>query len=340
MALPPHPPARFPVGLCVFGIAYASGLSWSGAPEPNPDALTPAQIVDLTADSGLSWVEMPTRMLVGSAPEALDALHAHAEERGVRFVVAGSRVRAAELIEGLRVATKIGAPVVRCVLSSILCGDRRGFEGGWRAHLDATERELEQIVPEAERLRVAVAIENHQDADSEDLLRLCRRFESRYLGVTLDTGNPLAVMEEPLEFARRIAPYLRHAHLKDYRVYPAPNGFRLARCAMGAGVIDFPALFELFDAQEWPVTRNIEMGALRARQIPMLESSWWDEFSPRAAQHTLGALSLVMNRMEPAGSDWRTPFERDAPAEELKAYEWAELRDSLDYLKRILPCRS
>ena len=39
-------------------------------------------------------------------------------------------------------------------------------------------------------------MENHQDAASADLLALCRRFESRYLGITLDCGNPLAVMEE------------------------------------------------------------------------------------------------------------------------------------------------
>jgi sugar phosphate isomerase/epimerase len=207
------------------------------------------------------------------------------------------------------------------------------LEGGWRSHLAGCIQELEQALPEAERLGIAIAIENHQDADTEDLLALCRRFESRYLGITLDAANPLAVMEEPLEFARRLAPYLRHCHLKDYRIYPAPNGFRLVRCALGEGVTDFPALFRLFDEQEWPITRNIEMGALQARLIPMLERSWWDEFSARDARDILPALELVWNNLRPSEEEWRTPWEREADSEELACYEWEQFETSVRYLR-------
>src|SRR5256885_12100164 len=32
-------------------------------------------------------------------------------------------------------------------------------------------------------------------------------------------------------------------------------------------------------------------------------------------------------------AEWRTPFERDAPASEIIDYEWAQFRESLGYLK-------
>jgi hypothetical protein len=200
-----------------------------------------------------------------------------------------------------------------------------------------SERELEAVLPEAERLGIAIAIENHQDAASDDLLQLCRRFESRYLGVTLDCGNPLAVMEEPVAFASRLAPYLRHAHLKDYQVFPAPNGYRLVRCPFGEGVVDFPALFRIFDAQEWPISRNLELGALQARQIPFLERTWWDEYPDRDSREILGALQVVWQNLHPSDQEWRTPYERERSGEELAAYEWEQFRQSLANLRALVP---
>jgi 3-oxoisoapionate decarboxylase len=340
MALPPHPPDRLPAGLCVFGIPYLCGITWAGTEHANPRPLTAADVVCLAAEDGLSWAEMPARMLGGAEPEALRHLRDFAEVRGVRLVLAGGKLDAETLLRELPLAAELGSPVLRCTLSGVLCGDRRGFPGGWRSHLRRCAEALEQVVPEAERLGVAVAIENHQDADSDDLLALCRRFESRWLGVTLDTGNPLAVMEEPVEFAARIAPYLRHAHLKDYRVHHAPNGFRLVRCALGRGVIDFPALFRLFDAQEWPVTRTLEMGALQCRQIPVLEPSWWDEYAPRGPRESLATLAAVWNAMRPAGEEWRTPYEQGASGEALAAWEWEEHRASLEALRGLYEGRS
>lgn len=328
-------PDRLPAGLCVFGMTWACGLTWKGTPKANPVPLGARAIIDLAAGSGLSWVELPVRLMGDTSDDALDSLRDYAEDRGIRFVVAGGQVSAGGLLEDLHVAARLGAPAVRCTLSGILCGDRRRMEGGWAGHLGRCAADLDQLVPQAERLGVAIAMENHQDACSADLLALCRRFESRFLGITLDTGNPLAVMEEPLEFAGRVAPYLRHAHLKDYRIHPAPNGFRLVRCALGEGVVDFPALFRLFDRQEWPVTRNIEMAALQARLIPILEPTWWDEHPSRDAREILPALSLVWRCLRPAGEEWRTPFERDAPPEELAAYEREQLETSLRALRSL-----
>jgi sugar phosphate isomerase/epimerase len=301
----------------------------------------------LAEESRLSWAELPAAWL-GPDAEAAAAFRIAAEDHGVRLVVAAGGMQAEPLEAALRLAAVAGAPVVRCTLSNILCGDRRGFPGGWAAHLEQCAGILEQVVPLADRLQVALAMENHQDAGSEDLLNLCRRFETHYLGITLDTGNPLAVMEGVVEFAERVAPYLRHAHLKDYRIYHAPNGFRLVRCSMGAGVIDFAALLRLFDAQEWPITRNLEQGALQARLIPMLEPTWWEEHAPRDARDLLPALSLAWANLRPTDEEWRTPYElgdshyrtgegeRGALTTELAAYEWREYLESLAYLHGLM----
>lgn len=336
MAVPPHPPDRMPVGLCIFGMTYLCGMTWRDTPQANPQPLTLDDIFQLARKNGLSSVEVAVGMLPSTAPSDLRQVRSRAEALGLRFVVPGGRVTVEALSPAIEIARELGAPVVRCVISGVLCGDRRGFPGGWTAHMAATERELETLVPLAEKADVAIAIENHQDVDSHDLLQLCERFSSRHLGVTLDTGNPLAVMEHPLEFAERIAPWLRHSHVKDYAVHPAENGFRLVRCPLGEGVLDIPALFRLFDEQELPITRHMEMGALNARQIPMLEPDWWDEFPARSAQEVLPALELIWNKLRPREEEWRTPLERETSGEELAAYEWAQFHHSLKYLRETI----
>src|SRR5207237_1970735 len=98
---------------------------------------------------------------------------------------------------------------------------------------------LREVLPVAEELGLALAVENHQDATTEDLIRLYEMSgSSPAFGITLDTGNPLSVGEEPVEAAERLAPLVRHIHLKDYTIHFAPEGYRLVRCAAGDGCID------------------------------------------------------------------------------------------------------
>ena len=47
----------------------------------------------------------------------------------------------------LEAAAKTGATVVRSVLSRVLCGDRRGLEGGWSAYMDQLADRLEAAMP-------------------------------------------------------------------------------------------------------------------------------------------------------------------------------------------------
>jgi sugar phosphate isomerase/epimerase len=324
---------RIPAGLSVYALTYACGLAWSGTAKANPDPLDLNRFIELAAENGLQGVEFPARMLPDTSPEALRAVRRHAEARGLAIVLAAGRVERDHLAQQIELARQLGAPAVRCVLSGILCGDRRALAGGWNSHLLRCAAELEAALPVAERARTTLAVENHQDATSGDLLWLCRRFESEWLGVTLDTGNPLAVMEEPLEFAARLAPYLRNVHLKDYRIYCCSQGFRLARCPLGDGAVDFPALFRLLARACPSVPRSIELGALQARLIPFLEASWWDEYPPRDTRRILSALRLAWRLGRAADEDWRTPLERDATGEELAVYERNQLDDSVRYLR-------
>jgi sugar phosphate isomerase/epimerase len=288
-------------------------------------------MIDLAAHYGLGVVEAP--LPADTAPAEAARLRARAAEAGIRLVLAGGIAADAPLEALIPLASALGARTLRLTVSRILEGDRRAVgRAGWEEMRAAAARRLREARPLAESHQVALAIENHQDANSDDLLWLCESVGGDFIGVNLDTGNPLAVGEGPVEFAARIVPFLKNVHLKDYRMHRTASGYRLVRCALGDGVVDFPALFRLFTDQAPDATCSIELGATQARHIRLLEEDYWEAFAPRSIAHLLPALRLLQRHGLPETDEWRTPHEQGASDEKRAAYEHWEFERSVAYL--------
>jgi hypothetical protein len=164
---------------------------------------------------------------------------------------------------------------------------------------------------------VSIAIENHQDFTSADLMELCVQAGDA-VGITLDTGNAFPVAEAPLEFARAVAPRVRHVHLKDYRVQPTDEGYRLVRCAIGDGAVPFAELVEILGRD---LTASLEPGALQARHIRLFTEDWWRGYPPMDARRLAAALRAARVNRLGEDEDHRTPWERGERGEALISYE-------------------
>lgn len=321
------------VGVCTFSFHALRRPEAAAAHDlPCPGAFE--GLIDLAARYGLAGAEAP---LPANTPlEEAGRLGERARTAGVRLVLAGGMAATAPLEALIPLAAALGARTLRLTVSGILEGDRRAVGlAGWEEMRAAAARRLREVRPLAEAHDIAMAVENHQDADSDDLLWLCETVGGDHIGVNLDTGNPLAVGEGPVEFAARIAPFLKNVHLKDYRMHRTPSGYRLVRCPVGDGVIDFPALFRLFAEIAPQATRNIELGATRARHIRLLENEYWAHFPSRPAARLLPALQLMETRGLAEAEEWRTPHEREAPEAECCAYERDEFDRSVTYLRGL-----
>ena len=171
-------------------------------------------------------------------------------------------------------------------LTGILCGDRADPACNWNQTVKDVKRMLNQAAPQAAEYGVFLAIENHQDFTSAELVELCQTTAPN-VGICLDTANPLSVAEDPIDFAKTVANCVKHIHLKDYQVQWTPEGYRLIRCALGDGVIPFPDILEIFKSK--PVTLALEIGALTARHIRLLTPNWWTHYPSRPAQSLAAA---------------------------------------------------
>ncbi|HZT41186.1 MAG TPA: sugar phosphate isomerase/epimerase family protein [Chthonomonadaceae bacterium] len=329
--------ARLPMALTSHGLPHVMGYLPTQAGEKYAAPLGVRGLIAAAEELRLSGIEVDLPSEETLPTEALrDLLAAHHQ----RLVVSFNTLRddnLDQLRQRLRSAAALEARVVRVTLSNILCGDRRSLTEGWEATLRAAARRLKEVLPLAEELGVCLAIENHQDATSEDLLRLWEMVgHSPAFGVTLDTGNPLAVGEDPVEYAGRIAPLLRHLHLKDYTIHFAPNGYRLVRCAAGAGVVDFPAILKIVAGNGWKaMLPGIEVGAQPTRTIPLLELSWWACYPPVPTTRLIPALRILWAKGRPADEPYGSAWERGSDSATVAAEEWEVVRASAAYFHSL-----
>jgi sugar phosphate isomerase/epimerase len=296
----------------------------------HPDAgrprITVREFVDFTAGLGLTGVEFPERMLEG---EDIPALGKYAADKGMPVTLDTGGFDPEKLSAIIEQAQQIGARTVRTVIGGAkIGGDRRPLAGRWQPFMRDVLAKLKVATQTAERLRINLAVENHQDLASEELLWLCASIDSPYFGITLDTGNPLATAEEPIEYFRRVAPYVKNAHLKDYWIWHFAEGYRLVRCPLGQGYVDFPKLLEILPAE---VTLSVELGALQARNIRVLAADFWPDYPPRTAVELAAALRTVSDNAK-ADGDWQTPAERNESPEAIAKYEQDQLEQSVAYV--------
>ena len=230
-----------PYVLTGYGLPHLMGYLPTKNGDFHANPLSPTQLLNSAQEMELAGIEIPLDRLApvfdGKVAEVkgdIDELIAGLRERNMQIVADYGVIvdqSADHLRDYLRLAARTGVKVVRAMLSTLLCGDRRPMSGGWDSRLDATVARLQEVLPLAQDLGICIAVENHQDASTEDLLRLFDRVNcSSAFGITLDTGNPLSVGEEPVETARALAPIIRHIHLKDYTIHFAPEGYHLVRC--------------------------------------------------------------------------------------------------------------
>lgn len=309
------------------------------------------ELMDMAVDHGLGGVEFPPDgCLPDLSPATLEQARARAEESGLFVVADGGQVEAEMLRRLIPAAAALGASTLRVVMSGVLGGDRRPLSGRWNAHLAGCRDILREALPLAGEHGVTIAVENHSDATSHDMRWLCEELDSAHMGITLDVGNVLAVCEEPFGYTERLLPFLRHVHLKDYTIHPSDEGYRIARCSLGSGVVDYPGLLSLIDGyrgqrggparpgqagQRGGITKTIELGAIYARHVRMLMDDYWAEYPDRDIRDTLPFLRLYWSHVRPVGEDWRTPREKDESTGALKAYETREFEESVAYLKEI-----
>src|SRR5260370_42320161 len=107
--------------------------------------------------------------------------------------------------------------------------------GDWNTAVDGFHRQIRAAVPIVEKYKMPLGIENHKDWLVDQQVALLKQYSSEYLGVCLDTGNNMSLLEDPMETVEKLAPYTFNVHLKDMAEGGDCDGRFLCQVSVGAG---------------------------------------------------------------------------------------------------------
>ncbi len=148
-----------------------------------------------------------------------------------------------EMVAGIPNAKAIGTDVMRVVGSSLMY--RHEPHG---PQIKALAEMFKKAVKVAKDSGVKLAVENHIDFTSDEILQLLTEVDSEYFGLNFDTGNFLRLLDDPIKGMEKLAPYVLATHVKDLmpdKSARPTDWFFFAGVPVGKGLIDNETLAKL-----------------------------------------------------------------------------------------------
>ena len=195
----------------------------------------------------------------------------------------------------IRTAREAGVGTHRCAL-----GGRR-YElfqkaAEYKAFAESAKRSLEFAEPALRRNGVRIGVENHKDFESGELASVLNRMSSEHVGSCIDTGNGLALLEDPMEVVENLAPHAVTVHLKDMALKETSTGFQMSEVPLGTGICDVRGMIDLVRSKRPEVTFHLEMITRDPLEIACLTDAYWGTFSEKAGLDLARTLRLVREK--------------------------------------------
>ncbi|MFO0798838.1 MAG: sugar phosphate isomerase/epimerase family protein [Gemmataceae bacterium] len=280
----------------------------------------PASFITLARERGASAVQVP---LGRRTDAAVASIRRAAEAAGVAVegmvtlppdTVAGRDQFASEL----ETARACGAEVVRAVLMAGRRYDLFSRADEYVMFARTAKASLERAEPILRTAGVKLAVENHKDFRADELLGLLRGLASPWVGVCIDTGNNLALLEDPAATIAALAPFAFTVHLKDMALEECPEGFRLAEVPLGQGVLDLPGVVAALRKGNPRLRFQLEMITRDPLPVPCLTERYWATLDRVPGRDLARTLALVRRSApkEPLPRFSQLPLAQQVAAEE------------------------
>jgi sugar phosphate isomerase/epimerase len=335
-------------------IAMAAAAPFASAAESSPavklgidlfslrsQGWTPYEFLDYCAAQKARVVHFSEVRFIGNLePENLRKVRQHAEklsievEIGMKSICPTSKMFEAkagtaeqQLTQMIASAGIVGSRIVRCVLGSM--EDRR--PGPIERHIESTVQVLRNIRSKAIDANVKIAIENHAgDMQGRELKSLVEAAGRDFVGVCLDSGNPLWTIEDPHLTLATLHPYVLTSHVRDSAVWRVPEGAAVSWVRMGEGNVNIDEYVRQYAALCPGRALSMETIVTGPRVFPYHDAKFWDAYRTTPAWE-FERFTEIAERGKARPPEPRAPTREAAMQKERE-----DLEASIQYTRKLL----
>jgi sugar phosphate isomerase/epimerase len=230
-----------------------------------------------------------------------------------------------QIAQGLKIARIIGASSMRVVLGSFK--ERPEIA----RHLESMTRVLKSVRGQIRDSGVRLALENHNaDLQAREIKALIEEVGADILGVCIDSGNPVMIMEDPHLTLEVLGPYVLCSHIRDSAVWRVPEGVAARWVNMGEGNVDIDGWVKKFIRMhpELPVAfENLPTAQPRIMRVFDQETF---QYFPKMPAADLSRYLALAERGKPA------PALPQMPGKSRGEQQCADLEVCVRYTRRLL----
>ncbi len=215
--------------------SYSYHLAFGAHPDFSPqNKMDLFQFMDKVTELKLDGFQIDPMHLGGKDDVYLSDVLRYAKEKNLFLEYGAMGVESEYLKKELEICSKLGSPILRTFVGF----NRYDKNVIIKKEIERTVQNLNKVKQYAEKLNIKIALENHGDLNSDELVLVVQKVNSPNIGICLDLGNSMFTFEDPLIAAEKMAPYTFTTHFKDYAVKMTNYGFTVKGVSLGQGNID------------------------------------------------------------------------------------------------------
>ncbi len=332
-------PAQAKTSSKLYGIAWTSiPIRSSQARQANPNKRPPVpadEFIELCHSFGAGISQMGFEQLASTDTDYLKSIRQMLDQREMTLElgVSARALESEEVFAPVAAAAKeLGVERLR-----IACLSGRRYETfaemkKWQEFATHWKQVLRKSEPMLKKYKLRAGIENHKDWLADEQVEILKSISSPYLGACVDFGNNVSLLEDSLEVARKLAPYVITTHLKDMAVKPYDEGFELSEVTLGEGSTPLKQIIDVLRKSRRDLPIVLEMITRDPLKVPYKTDKYWATYPQRDNDRIQKFERGILTK------SWTKPLPRISGllAEQALATENDNLRRCSEYARNVL----
>lgn len=249
---------------------YHHGVAedWAGFKMPWGRQMSFFQMLDYVKHLGLEGLHLDAKALDQLDPEYLETVRQTAADMALylefNFALKSGHYDSSvqfEVEEGFQIAQAIGADTTKIGMNikrpHPVAASK--FHPDVVAQLEQVVRRVRAALPMVESTGIRLALENHTDAFSDEVLWVLDQINHPLVGACIDTVNGIHVTEDPIVAVEKLAPRAFTNHFRDNKIVITPWGLKFTGAALGEGDLDMKRAYHLIRRNPAMNRLNIEL---------------------------------------------------------------------------------